>query len=257
MTTKSAEEVQVIWRDYKSTGSIESREMLILQYMGLVKYVVKKLFKSVPAAIEEQDLCSIGIIGLVEAMDRFDPEFGIKFETYAIPRIRGVIVDELRALDWIPRSLRTKSSKVRDAINELEIEHQEDPTDEMIAERIGIELKDYQKWKKDIQGMNVLSLDRPVENSGTGLQSLYKIVEDENSDIAIEQLEEKEVKMQLIKAIQRLPEKLRLAITLYYFEKLTFKEIGQILNVSESRISQLHSETIKRLKSELEDLILA
>ena len=256
-TNKSVEEVQKIWREYKSTASFESRELLILQYMGLVKYVVKKLFKSVPAAIEEQDLCSIGIIGLVEAMDRFDPEFGIKFETYAIPRIRGVIVDELRALDWIPRSLRTKSSKVRDAINELEIEHQEDPTDEMIAERIGIAMKDYQKWKKDIQGMNVLSLDRPVENNGTGVQSLYEIVEDANSDIAIEKLEDKEVKMQLIKAIQRLPEKLRLAITLYYFEKLTFKEIGQILNVSESRISQLHSETIRRLKAELEDLILA
>lgn len=258
MPSQMDPKIKEIWLRYREFKRHEDRETLIIQYMGLVKYVVKKLFKSVPKAIEEGDLISIGVIGLVEAMDRFDPEFGIKFETYAIPRIRGVIIDELRSLDWIPRSLRTKSSKMRDAIQELEAEFQDVPTDEMIADRIGITYDDFQKWKKEMITMNVLSLDRPVEqSSSSSSQSLYEIVEDEQNEFPLDKIESNELKLQLVRAIQNLPEKLRLAITLYYFEKLTFKEIGQILNVSESRISQIHSETIKRLKAQLSAMVSA
>jgi RNA polymerase sigma factor for flagellar operon FliA len=258
MASQMDPEIKKVWLRYRDYHRHEDRERLILQYFGLVKYVVKKLFKSVPAAIEEGDLVSIGIIGLVEAMDRFDPEFGIKFETYAIPRIRGVIIDELRSLDWIPRSLRTKSSKMRDAIQELERENQETPSDDMIAEYIGVSYDDIQKWKKEMLSLNILSLDRPVEQSssnGSGVQNLYEMVEDDRNEFPLDKIENNELKIQLVKAIQNLPEKLRLAITLYYFEKLTFKEIGQILSVSESRISQIHSETIKRLKSQLSELV--
>jgi len=241
------------WDDYKINNSLASRKELVLRYVGLVKYVVRKMIKNYPQAIEEGDLYQIGILGLSEAIERFDPTYGIKFETYAIPRIKGSIIDELRKVDWIPRSLRAKINNMKEKTVELEQKFSGNYTDSEVANGLGIEMKDLQNWKKEINAVNMFSMDKPIDDSNK--QNLYDIVEDSDYTNADEQLEDEEMKRILLKAIKNLPEKTRLAITLYYYEKLTFKEIGKILNVSESRISQIHSETMVKLKKEINKLI--
>lgn len=241
------------WNEYKVHNKLSSRQELVLRYVGLVKYVVRKMIKNYPQAIEESDLYQIGILGLSEAIDRFDPAYGIKFETYAIPRIKGSIIDELRKVDWIPRSLRAKINTMKEKTVELEQKFSGNYTDNEVANGLGIEMKDLQNWKKDINAVNMFSLDKPIDESNK--QNLYDIVEDSEYINADDQLEDDEMKRILLRAIKKLPEKTRLAITLYYYEKLTFKEIGKILNVSESRISQIHSETMTKLKKDINKMI--
>jgi len=235
-----------IWLDYKVNNNLKSRQQLLLRYLGLVKYVVRKMIKNYPQALEENDLYQIGIVGLAEAIERFDPNYGIKFETYAIPRIKGSIIDELRKLDWIPRSLRAKLNTYRDKSVELEQKFSGNYTDAEIANGLGLNEKDVKNIKRDMNSANLYSLDKPLDNNGK--QNLYDLIEDQDYVRVDEKLEEEEMKRVLLKAIKKLPEKTRLAITLYYYEKLTFKEIGKILNVSESRISQIHSETMAKLR---------
>lgn len=241
------------WTDYKVNNTLTSRQELVLRYVGLVKYVVRKMIKNYPQAIEESDLYQIGILGLSEAIERFDPAYGIKFETYAIPRIKGSIIDELRKVDWIPRSLRAKINNMKEKTVELEQKFSGNYTENEVANGLGIEMKDLQSWKKDINAVNMFSLDKPIDESNK--QNLYDVVEDTDYTNADDQLEDEEMKRILLKAIKKLPEKTRLAITLYYYEKLTFKEIGKILNVSESRISQIHSETMSKLKKDINKMI--
>jgi len=245
--------IDPVWFEYKRNQDIRRRHEIFLKYMGLVKYVVRKMIKNYPQALEEADLYQIGIIGLSEAIERYDPEYGIKFETYAIPRIKGSIIDELRRLDWIPRSLRAKLNTMREKSVELEQKFSGNYTEEEMANGLGIEMKNLNNWKRDINSGTLYSLDKPFDDSNK--QNLYDIVEDEDYIKADEQIEEEEMKRVLLKAIKKLPEKTRLAITLYYYEKLTFKEIGKILNVSESRISQIHSETMAKLKKEISKMI--
>jgi len=247
--------VDPIWFEYKNTNSIRHRQALMLKYVGLVKYVVRKMIKNYPQALEENDLYQIGILGLSEAIERFDPEYGIKFETYAIPRIKGSIIDELRKLDWIPRSLRAKLNSMRDKSIQLEQKFSGNYTDEEMAAGLGIEMKNLNNWKKNYNSANLYSLDRPLDE--TSKQNLYDVLEDGSYVQADDKIEEEEMKRILLKSIKKLPEKTRLAITLYYYEKLTFKEIGKILNVSESRISQIHSETMTRLKREINKMTYA
>lgn len=247
--------VTTTWETYKATGNPKLRQDLTVKYLGLVKYVVRKMIKNFPQAIEEQDLYHIGIIGLAEALERFNPDYGIKFETYAIPRIKGSIIDELRKLDWIPRSLRSKSNQLKEKTIELEQKFHGALADTDVANGLGIDLKDLFSWKKDINNINILSLDRPIDDDNK--QNLYDIVETDEIENQDSKMEEEEMKRILLKAIKKLPEKTRLAITLYYYEKLTFKEIGNILNVSESRISQIHSETMVKLKKEINKMVYA
>ncbi|MEJ2055133.1 MAG: FliA/WhiG family RNA polymerase sigma factor [Calditrichaceae bacterium] len=244
-----------IWMQYKINNDVVYRQELIVRYLGLVKYVVRKMIKNFPQALEEDDLYQIGILGLSEAIDRFDPAYGIKFETYAIPRIKGSIIDELRKLDWIPRSLRAKLNNIREKAGELEQKFSGNYTDDEMANGLGIEINDLHNWKRDSNAINLYSLDKPMDDSSK--QNLYDIVEDTDYIKTDEKIEEEEMKRILLKAIKKLPEKTRLAITLYYYEKLTFKEIGKILNVSESRISQIHSETMAKLKKEITKMIYA
>jgi RNA polymerase sigma factor for flagellar operon FliA len=244
-----------VWQAYKKTGNPELRQELTLRYLGLVKYVVRKMIKNFPPAIEENDLYHIGTLGLVEALERFDLDYGIKFETYAIPRIKGSIIDELRKLDWIPRSLRNKSNSFKEKTVELEQKFSGAYTNTEISRSLGIGEDDLYNWKRDMNGLNMLSLDRPIDDSNS--QNLYDMIEVEEDSYAENNIEEEEMRKVLLEAIQDLPEKTRLAITLYYYEKLTFKEIGQILNVSESRISQIHSETMVKLKKSITKMIYA
>jgi RNA polymerase sigma factor FliA len=244
-----------IWMQYKINNEVCHRQELIVRYLGLVKYVVRKMIKNFPQALEENDLYQIGILGLSEAIDRFDPAYGIKFETYAIPRIKGSIIDELRKLDWIPRSLRAKLNNIREKTVELDQKFSGNYSDDEIANGLGIDLHDLQNWKRDSNSINLYSLDKPLDDSNK--QNLYDVIEDNDYIKADDKIEEEEMKRILLKAIKKLPEKTRLAITLYYYEKLTFKEIGKILNVSESRISQIHSETMAKLKKEINKMIYA
>ena len=244
-----------LWDAYRGDRATVIRQELMLRYLGLVKYVVRKMIKSFPQAIEESDLFHIGTLGLAEALDRFDQDYGIKFETYAIPRIKGSIIDELRKLDWVPRSLRNKTNMFKEKTLELEQKFSGAYSDDEVATGLGIQVNELHAWKKDINNVNVLSMDKPIDDNYK--QNLYDMIEDDEEKNSDYKIEEEEMKRILLKAIQQLPEKTRLAITLYYYEKLTFKEIGEILNVSESRISQIHSETMGKLKKSMNKMIYA
>lgn len=239
-------QIDPLWQNYFATKDPELRNRLMQKYLGVVHYVVNKLFKSFPPNLERDDLVNIGVIGLGEALERYNPYFGIKFETYAIPRIRGAIIDELRKQDWIPRSLRSKSNRIKKVVEELEQVYRGEVPDQEVAQQLGITESEYQHWQSEVNHTNIVSLDKPNHNFDE--HNLYDIVEDENSHNALKTLEENEMKKVLVKVIKKLPEKARLAITLYYYERLTFKEIGKILKVSESRISQIHSETMERMR---------
>jgi RNA polymerase sigma factor for flagellar operon FliA len=246
---------QQLWDSYRGNRTAIIRQELMLRYLGLVKYVVRKMIKSFPQAIEESDLYHIGTLGLAEALDRFDQDYGIKFETYAIPRIKGSIIDELRKLDWVPRSLRNKTNLFKEKTLELEQKFSGAYSDDEVATGLGINVNELHSWKKDMNSVNVLSMDKPLDDNYK--QNLYDMIEDDEEKNSDFKIEEEEMKRILLKAIQQLPEKTRLAITLYYYEKLTFKEIGEILNVSESRISQIHSETMGKLKKSMNKMIYA
>lgn len=239
-------QVDQIWKDFYEDKSLALRDKLMVKYLGLVHYVVNKLFKSMPTSVDREDLVNIGVIGLSEALDRYDPYFGIKFETYAIPRIKGAIIDELRKQDWIPRSLRSKSNKIKKAVEELEQTYRGDVSGQKVATHLGISEDEYYQWQSQLKRTSIISLDKPNPNYDD--HNLYEAIEDTSTDNPLKNIEDNEMKVLLVKVIKKLPEKARLAITLYYYEKLTFKEIGKILNVSESRISQIHSETVDRMK---------
>ncbi|RMG63752.1 MAG: FliA/WhiG family RNA polymerase sigma factor [Calditrichaeota bacterium] len=241
--------VDPLWKKYYECKTDELRQRLMVKYLGLVHYVVNKLFKSIPQNIERNDLVNIGVLGLSEALDRYNPYFGIKFETYAIPRIKGAIIDELRKQDWMPRSLRSKSNLIKKAIDELEQTTRGEVSDQEVANYLGISEKEYLTWQSQLNRTNVVSLDKPNPNYDD--HNLYEAIEDPAGENPMENMENEEMKALLVKIIKQLPEKARMAITLYYYERLTFKEIGKILNVSESRISQIHSETIERMRKML------
>jgi RNA polymerase sigma factor for flagellar operon FliA len=196
--------------------------------------------------MQQEDLIQIGVIGLSEAVDRYDSSLGIKFETYAIPRIKGCVIDEIRKIDWIPRSLRNKKSLINNKIFEFDQTHAGNYCDADIARSLDISIKRLNKWQKQITLFNTTSLDRHITKDDGS--TLYDVIEDESVENYEEKIERQEMKSFLLNAINKLPEKSRLAITLYYYEKLTFKEIGYILNISESRVSQIHSQTILSLK---------
>ena len=243
--------IEPLWENYFSSKEPQLRNQLMEKYLGVVHYVVSKLFKTIPTHVDRDDLVNIGVIGLGEALDRYNPYFGIKFETYAIPRVKGAIIDELRKQDWIPRSLRSKSNMIKKVVEDLEQVYRGDVPEQKVAQHLGISEVEYQHWQSQVNHTNIVSLDKPNQNYDE--HNLYDIVEDEASTNALESLEDDEMKKVLVRVIKKLPEKARLAITLYYFEQLTFKEIGKILNVSESRISQIHSETTERMRKMIKE----
>ncbi len=231
------------------------KQILYREYLGLVKYVVRKMIKNFPNCLEEEDLYQIGITGLHETIERFNPNYGIKFETYAIPRIKGSIIDELRKLNWIPRSIRAKLNTMNNQTIKMEQIFPHGYTDEQTANRLGVDIKNLHNWKKYAPSVTLLSLNRPLDQ--TNKENLYDVIPDENYICPHQMIEDAEIKTALIKTLKKLPAKTRIAISLYYYEKLTFKKIGKILNVSESRISQIHSETMLKLKKEINKMFYA
>jgi RNA polymerase sigma factor for flagellar operon FliA len=241
-----------LWREYRRNGAKELRDRLIVMYSPLVKYVAGRLGSGLPAHVDEGDLVSYGLLGLIGAIERYDPDRDIKFETYAIARIRGSIIDELRALDWVPRSVRSRAREIERAIGALEAKLGRAPTDEEIADKVGISVDELEESLTDISRSSIAALDELWSVSGEGDQvSLLDTLEDPDSVRPADALDETELREILGDAISRLPERERLVITLYYYEELTLREIGEVLGVTESRISQLHTKAILRLKARL------
>jgi len=225
------DETQALWREYARTKDQGVRDRLILTYAPLVKYVAGRLGSGLPAHVDENDLVSYGLLGLIGAIERFDPNRDIKFETYAIARIKGSIIDELRALDWVPRSVRSRARDIERAIGELEL----------------------QDSLTEISRSSIAALDELWTISSTGGEqvALIDTIEDTQGPEPQSALAETEMREALGEAIARLPEREKLVVTLYYYEELTLREIGEVLGVTESRVSQLHTKAILRLKARL------
>jgi RNA polymerase sigma factor for flagellar operon FliA len=244
--------MQELWQEYRENRDKTVRDRLILTYAPLVKYVAGRLGSSLPAHVDEGDLVSYGLLGLIGAIERYDPDRDIKFETYAIARIRGAIIDELRALDWVPRSVRSRARQIERAIGELEAKLGRAPTDEEIAAKVGVTVDELDNSLTDISRSSIAALDELWSVSGDGDQvSLLDTLEDDTIAQPAEVLDETETREALADAIARLPEREKLVVTLYYYEELTLREIGEVLGVTESRVSQLHTKAILRLKSRL------
>jgi RNA polymerase sigma factor for flagellar operon FliA len=247
-----AVDTRSLWIEYRQTGSKELRDRLIIMYSPLVKYVAGRLGSGLPAHVDDGDLVSYGLLGLIGAIERYDPDRDIKFETYAISRIRGSIIDELRALDWVPRSVRSRAREIERAIGTLEAKLGRAPTDDEIAGKVGISLPELEDALADIARSSIAALDELWSVSGEGDQiSLLDTLEDPGSVRPADALDDTELREILADAIARLPEREKLVITLYYYEELTLREIGEVLGVTESRVSQLHTKAVLRLKARL------
>jgi RNA polymerase sigma factor for flagellar operon FliA len=245
-------DTQSLWLEFRRTNDKGLRDRLILTYAPLVKYVAGRLGSGLPAHVDESDLVSYGLLGLISAIERYDPERDIKFETYAMARIKGAIIDELRALDWVPRSVRSRAREIERAITELESRLGRAPTDEEIAGKIGISVTELEDSLTDISRSSIAALDELWSGSGEGDQvSLLDTIEDTTGPRPAEALDETELREALADAIARLPEREKLVVTLYYYEELTLREIGEVLGVTESRVSQLHTKAVLRLKARL------
>ena len=248
----AGEDTQALWLEFRRTNDKALRDRLILTYAPLVKYVAGRLGSGLPAHVDEGDLVSYGLLGLIGAIERYDPARDIKFETYAISRIKGAIIDELRALDWVPRSVRSRAREIERAIAELEAKLGTAPDDAQIAAKIGISVDELEESLTDISRSSIAALDELWSVSGEGDQvSLMDTIEDTQGVRPQEALDETEMREALADAIARLPEREKLVVTLYYYEELTLREIGEVLSVTESRVSQLHTKAMLRLKSRL------
>jgi RNA polymerase sigma factor FliA len=249
----AGDETQDLWREYTKAKDQGARDRLILTYAPLVKYVAGRLGSGLPAHVDEGDLVSYGLLGLIGAIERYDPDRDVKFETYAIARIKGSIIDELRAMDWVPRSVRSRARDIERAIGELERKLHRAPTDEEIADKLGVSTDDLNDSLTEIGRSSIAALDElwTVSSSGGDQVALIDTIEDTQGPEPQSELAQTELKEALGEAIARLPEREKLVVTLYYYEELTLREIGEVLGVTESRVSQLHTKAILRLKARL------
>ncbi len=247
------EDTKTLWQQYRKTKDQGIRDRLILTYAPLVKYVAGRLGSGLPAHVDENDLVSYGLLGLIGAIERYDPDRDVKFETYAIARIKGSIIDELRALDWVPRSIRSRARDIERAIADLESKLGRTPTDEEVSAKLGITEEEFDDSLSEISRSSIAALDElwTISSSGGDQVALIDTIEDTQGPEPQAALAETELKEALAESISRLPERERLVVTLYYYEELTLREIGEVLGVTESRVSQLHTKAILRLKARL------
>lgn len=237
-----------LWEEYSKNKSEKLREQIILEYVPLVKLVAGRLNMYLGYTVEYDDLVSYGVFGLIDAIDKFDYGKGIKFETYASLRIRGSILDQIRKMDWIPRSVRQKQKQMEAAVAKLEKEKGLNLKDKDIAEELGISLDEYRSWEGLTNISNIASLDEFMEQGADNGVKEFKnttFVEPEQA------VDREEVKKLLMEALELLTEKERKVVLLYYYEELTLKEVASVLEVSESRISQLHSKALEKMKKHL------
>ena len=248
-----AEDVLSLWRKYRANRDRQLRDRLILTYAQLVKFVAGRLGSGLPAHVDEGDLVYYGLLGLIGAIERYDPDRDVKFETYAIARIKGSIIDELRAMDWVPRSVRARARDIERAIGELEAQSGRAPSEEEIAAKLGVSQDELGENLLEISRSSIAALDElwTISSGGGDQVALIDTIEDTQGPEPQAALAQTEMREALGEAIARLPEREKLVVTLYYYEELTLREIGEVLGVTESRVSQLHTKAILRLKARL------
>ena len=237
-----------MWQEYDKHPTAELREKIILEYAPLVKLVAGRLAMYLGYNVEYDDLVGYGVFGLIDAIDKFDPKKEVKFETYASLRIRGAILDQIRKMDWIPRTVRQRQRKISDAIKEIELRTGKTATDEDIAEALGISGAEYDDWQSQMKVTGIVSLDEFVESGSDISDGGVTAAKVERPE---ENIEREELKQMLAEALQTLTEKEQKVVLLYYYEELTLKEISNILEVSESRVSQLHTKALNKMKIKL------
>ncbi len=245
----SAETIEKLWKKYGRRKDQPSRNGLLEHYLPIVKYTAERLYTKLPEEVDVNDLIAAGIFGLLDALDAFDPERGVKFETYCVPRIRGAILDELRSMDWVPRLVRSRAHKLSDATQVLEAQLGRTPTEKELTKQLKLSMKEFRKLRRDAQAIGVVSLSRKwFETDSYKDVREIDVLEDRRSDDPFRAAQRKDIKELVTRGLSRAK---RLIIILYYFEEMTMKEIGETLDLSESRVSQMHSAVLARLRHQL------
>jgi len=249
--TKLKQEVAIdrIWEQFHKGHDKHYRNLLMEHYRDLVKYCAERVHSKLPGKVELDDLVSAGMFGLMDAIDAFDPSRGVKFETYCSPRIKGSILDELRSMDWVPRLVRARAHQLARATHSLEIHLGRKPTEEEIAEELKLDMEGFDKLQRDANATSQVSLDTKY-NEGDNEKDIREIdvIKDEKSENPVTEAQKRDLKNLLTKGLTRAE---RLIIVLYYYEEMTMKEIGATLDLSESRVSQMHSSIVARLKAQM------
>jgi RNA polymerase sigma factor for flagellar operon FliA len=250
MALKVSEDVVEVWKTYKQDlSNQELRNILIEKYLPLVRYNAERVWAKLPEGVDLNDLISAGVFGLMDAIEAFDLERGVKFETYCVPRIRGAMLDELRTMDWVPRLVRSKASKMEAARKEAEAELGRPPSDGEIARKMGLPIEEFEKHKAEASAVNLVSLNKKwYETDSYKDVREIDILEDQKGEDPTQGIQKRDLMRLVTKGLNRNE---RLIIILYYYEELTMKEIGNTLGLSESRVSQMHSSIVARLKDQL------
>jgi RNA polymerase sigma factor for flagellar operon FliA len=249
MVTHADVDVLVVWREYRTSPTVEMRNALVEHYLPLVKYNAERIWSRLPEGVELDDLISAGVFGLMDAIDAFDLDRGVKFETYCVPRIRGAMLDELRTMDWVPRLVRSKASKLEETRKALEVELGRPPRTDEMAIRLGVSFEDLEKLVGDATAVSLVSLNKKwYETDSYKDVREIDILEDKKAEDPTHRLQNRDLMRLVTRGLNRNE---RLIIILYYYEDMTMKEIGATLDLSESRVSQMHSSIVARLQAQL------
>lgn len=254
-TAITAHDVTQLWERYEQDRAPEVREQLILHYAPLVKYVAGRVAVGMPSHVEHADLVSYGIFGLMDAIERFEPERGFRFETYAVPRIRGAIIDELRSIDWVPRSVRTRARQVENALQQLEASLGRSASEEELAEELGWSLEELQDTLARMSMTSIAALDEVLDVGEGDRITLVDTLQDLSAVLPDERLDDVETKRLLRETLARLTEREQTVLGLYYFEGMTLAQIGDVLGVTESRVCQIHTKAVLSLRTKLGDVL--
>ena len=242
--------IDEVWREYRKTGSERIRNFLIERYLDQVRAIAERMHLKLPCEVDIDDLVQAGVWGLMDAIDSFDLERGVKFETYSAPRIKGAIYDELRAMDWVPRLVRFRTAKVDNVRRRLEMRLGRRPTEREISEKLGVDTEEFNKIKRDSSPVSIVSLNRKwYETDSSKDVREIDVIEDQRQESPVRRLQKLDMKSLITKGLSRAE---RLIVVLYYYEEMTMKEIGMTLDLSESRVSQMHSSILARLKAQMQ-----
>ncbi len=244
-------ELSAVWSRYKRVGKQTDRDDLIVYYAPLVKFVASRIAAGLPQTVDQSDLISYGMFGLIDAITKFDPERGFKFETYAVSRIKGAVLDELRSIDWVPRSVRSKAKSVERAMAKLEAKHHRPPTDAEVAEELDVTQSQLANMYKQISSLGVVALDEMLAGGDGDSLTLGDTLADRRDGPGTT-YERSESRQLLAQAINKMSEREKIVLTLYYYENLTLAEIGGVLGVTESRVCQIHTKAVIQLRSRMD-----
>jgi RNA polymerase sigma factor for flagellar operon FliA len=242
-------DIDALWKEFYKIRSEQARNSLMEHYLPIVKYTAERIYVKLPDKVEVDDLISAGIFGLMDAIDAFDPQRGVKFATYCTPRIRGAILDELRSMDWVPRLVRARAHQLNNAMRTLEAHLGRLPSDNEIADELDMDMGEFHRLQRDATAVGIVSLSNNLDVEGDNDICEIDIVEDKKSEDPMVEAQKRDLKSLLTKGLTRAE---RLILILYYYEEMTMKEIGATLDLSESRVSQMHSSIVARLKAQMD-----